>query len=372
MEEEKPQQTEASLDSNVATPKNAPGNGVTKKQKALFILLILAVVGGWFGLRWWIKSQTHVETDNAFIEARSVPVSFKVPGTVKRVLIKDNQFVKQGDLLLELDSVDYEVKRKSAAADLDVSINETSGDYAQIDVVRAALGFAKAKLEQAETDLRRARTLFAREVISKEQLEKLETARNVAQSQYKAVAENLNREQVRLGLSGNGFKDAKIAQKKAKLEEAQLQIFYTRITAPHDGYVTRKNVEPGMNIQAGQPLLALVPLQDAWITANYKESQLTHIKPGQKVEFTVDAYPGRKFTGRVDSVMAGTGAAFSLLPPENATGNYVKVVQRVPVKILIDNNSDPEQLLRVGMSVIPTVLVGRTAGDVLKELNPFK
>jgi membrane fusion protein (multidrug efflux system) len=118
--------------------------------------------------------------------------------------------------------------------------------------------------------------------------------------------------------------------------------------------------------------MALVPLQDAWIVANYKESQLTHIRPGQKVEFTVDAYPGRRFTGRVDSIMAGTGAAFSLLPPENATGNYVKVVQRVPVKILIDSNSDPEHLLRVGMSVVPTVLVGRSKGEVLKELNPFK
>jgi len=113
-------------------------------------------------------------------------------------------------------------------------------------------------------------------------------------------------------------------------------------------------------------------LQEAWITANYKESQLTHIRPGQSVEFTVDAYPGRTFTGKVDSIMAGTGAAFSLLPPENATGNYVKVVQRVPIKIVIDNNSDPEHLLRVGMSVIPTVVVGRTAKDVLRDLNPFK
>jgi membrane fusion protein (multidrug efflux system) len=165
---------------------------------------------------------------------------------------------------------------------------------------------------------------------------------------------------------------ARVLQRKAQLEEARLQLSYTRITAPRDGYITRKGIEPGANVQAGQPLLALVPLQDAWVTANYKESQLTHIRPGQRVEFTVDAYPGRRFTGRVDSIMAGTGAAFSLLPPENASGNYVKVVQRVPVKIVIDRNSDPEHLLRVGMSIVPTVLTGRSTADVLKDLNPFR
>jgi membrane fusion protein (multidrug efflux system) len=118
--------------------------------------------------------------------------------------------------------------------------------------------------------------------------------------------------------------------------------------------------------------MAIVPLQESWITANYKERQITWLKAGQKVEFTVDAYPGKKFRGTVDSIMAGTGAAFSLLPPENATGNYVKVVQRVPVKISIDKNSDPEHLLRIGMSVVPVVITGRASADILNELNPFK
>ena len=117
--------------------------------------------------------------------------------------------------------------------------------------------------------------------------------------------------------------------------------------------------------------MAVVALEDEWVTANYKESQLTHVQPGQKVEFRVDAYPGRKFTGSVESIMAGTGAAFSLLPPENASGNYVKVVQRIPVRIAIDKTSDPKHLLRVGMSVVPSILTGRKLGDILKELNPF-
>jgi membrane fusion protein (multidrug efflux system) len=347
-------------------------NGISKRRKALVILLIVAVAGGWFGLRWLIRSQTHIETDNAFIEARSVPISFKVPGTVKRVLVEDNQFVKQGDLLMELDTNDYRVGVDQAEAAVGVAENETGGDYKKVEGARAAVQLARAQLDQAVLDLQRGEALYRREVIPKEQLDRIRTAKRVADSQVREAEESLKRFLSEAGLAAKGGNRAKVLQRKAQLEEARLQLSYTRIVAPRDGYITKKSIEPGTNVQAGQPLMALVPLKDAWITANYKESQLTYIRPGQPVEFTVDAYPGRHFTGKVDSIMAGTGAAFSLLPPENATGNYVKVVQRVPVKIVIDSTSDPEHLLRVGMSIIPTVVVGRTAGDVLKGLNPFK
>jgi membrane fusion protein (multidrug efflux system) len=188
----------------------------------------------------------------------------------------------------------------------------------------------------------------------------------------KEAGEYLKRMQAEAGLGGTQGGKAKVLERRALLQEAELQLSYTKIYAARDGYITRKSVEPGANIQAGQALMALVPLKDAWITANYKERQITHIQPGQKVEFSVDAYPGRTFSGRVDSIMAGTGAAFSLLPPENATGNYVKVVQRIPVKIAIDNSSVPGHLLRVGMSVVPTVLTGRSGSAVLRGLNPFR
>jgi membrane fusion protein (multidrug efflux system) len=220
--------------------------------------------------------------------------------------------------------------------------------------------------------MERGEKLFKREVIPKEQLDRLKTARRIAESQQREADENLKRALSEAGLGGKGGAKAKVLERKAQLNEAELQLSYTKIYAPRDGYITRKSIETGANIQAGQSLMALVPLQDAWITANYKERQITYIRPGQKVDFSVDAYPGRTFRGRVDSIMAGTGAAFSLLPPENATGNYVKVVQRIPVKIAIDNSSDPGHLLRVGMSVVPTVLTGRKTGDVLKELNPFR
>jgi membrane fusion protein, multidrug efflux system len=349
-----------------------PIQGSSKKTKGLIILLTVFIVGGWFGLKMFITSKTHVETDNAFIEARIVPVSSKVSGTVARVLVNDNQFVKRGDLLLEIDGRDYQLQIAQASAGVGMAENEMGGEQMKAEAARAALQSAKARFDQTVVDLHRAEKLYSRDVLPKEQLDRLATAKLVGEAQLKEAEETLKRAQAEAGLAIKSGSKAKILQRKAQLDEAEQQLSYTKIYAARDGYITRKSIEAGVNIQAGQPLMALVPLQEAWITANYKERQITYMKPGQKVEFSVDAYPGKTFSGSVDSIMAGTGAAFSLLPPENATGNYVKVVQRVPVKITIDKNSDPERLLRVGMSVIPTVLTGRSSGDVLKELNPFR
>jgi len=345
---------------------------VSKKNKGMIMLLIIILAGGWLGLRMFVTSKTHIETDNAFIEARIVPVSSKVSGTVTRVLVNDNQFVKQGDLLVEIDPRDYQVQMAKAAAGVGVAENETGGEYLKAEAARAALQSARARHDQAVLDQERGEKLFGREVIPKEQLDRLKTARRVAESQLEESEENLKRTRAEAGLEGKSGAKAKVMERRAFLNEAELQLSYTRIHAARDGYITRKSVEPGANIQAGQALMALVPLQEAWITANYKERQITYIQAGQTVTFRVDAYPGRTFSGKVDSIMAGTGAAFSLLPPENATGNYVKVVQRIPVKIAIDNNSDPGHLLRVGMSVVPTVETGRSRSAVLKDLIPFR
>jgi membrane fusion protein (multidrug efflux system) len=155
-----------------------------------------------------------------------------------------------------------------------------------------------------------------------------------------------------------------IQQKEAVLEGANLNRAYTKIYSPSDGYITKRTVEVGNQIQADQPLMAVVPLsqEEIWITANYKETQLKKVKPGQKVKVKVDTYPGRVFYGRVNSLMAGTGAVFSLFPPENATGSFVKVVQRIPVKIVLESGTDPEHLLRIGMSVVPTILIDPEGG----------
>ncbi len=343
-----------------------------KKIRSLIILLVVIVTAGWYGLNMFITSKTHIETDNAFIEARIVPVSSKVSGTVAKVFVEDNQFVKRGALLLEIDPQDFSLEVSKATAGVGMAENETGGEELKVGGAKAAVQSAKARFEQSLQDQNRGERLFSRDVLPKEQLDRLITARRVSEAQLGETEEALKRAEAEAGLAAKSGSKAKVQQRKAQLGEAERQLAYTKIFAARDGYITRKSIEPGVNIQAGQPLMALVPLQDAWITANYKERQITYLKPGQKVELTVDAYPGRTFSGTVDSIMAGTGAAFSLLPPENATGNYVKVVQRVPVKITIDKKSDPDHLLRVGMSVIPVVVTGRTASDVLRELNPFK
>jgi membrane fusion protein (multidrug efflux system) len=370
MEEEKPsKEPEISSKTNPSTPPVKNGNG---RRRAGFILILLLVAGSVTTLWLWCRSKTHVTTDNAFVESHVYSISSRVPGNVARVAVKDNQWVKKGEILVELDPVDYRLRVTDAKANLALAENETSSNYAQVEAARAALDSERAKLAQAELDLERGKALYKKDVIPKEQLDRLETNRKVAAARLTETEGSVRRALAVLGLTGKGGKDALIARRRTEMEESMRNLSYTRLFAPADGYITRKSVEPGNNIQAGQPLMALVALDEVWVTANYKERQLTHVRPGLKVEFKVDTYPGRRFTGVVDSIMAGTGAAFSLLPPENATGNYVKVVQRIPVKIVIDRESDPDHLLRVGMSVVPTILTGRKLGDIMKGLNPFR
>jgi len=364
--------TEQAEPHTAAAPQEMKKTKPGKKRKGLLVLAVIACVGGAIGLKMFINAKTRIETDNAFIEASTVAVSARITGTVKRVEVKDNQFVRKGDLLVEIDPQDYRIQVDRAAAGVVIAENETGGDRLKSEAARASLQSARARHEQARLDMERGEKLFNREVIPREQYDRLKTSLKVAEAQVREAEESYRRARAEAGIDGSIDNKAKIRERRALLNEAEQRYSYTKIFAPCDGYITRKSVETGSNIQSGQPLMALVPLQEAWITANYKERQITHVRPGQQVDFTVDAYPGRRFSGRVDSIMAGTGAAFSLLPPENATGNYVKVIQRIPVKIAIDSNTDPDHLLRVGMSVVPTVVTGRGAADVLREFNPFR
>ena len=352
------------------TKEASSANGSRTGTGIIIILLLCATA--FIGGRWWLKSQTHIATDDAFIEATLHSVAARVPGTVTKVLVNDNQQVKKGALLVELDPADYQVKVANNSAQLDLARNETSSIYAQMEAAKAAVTSDRARLEQAELDLKRGEAIYAKEVIPREHLEKLQTAHKVAAAKLQETEGSVKRALALLGLIGNGAKDAQAAQKSADLQAARLNLSYTKIFAPADGVITKKSVEIGNIVQAGQPLMALVPVNDVWVTANYKERQLTHVRPGQPVEFTVDAYPGTIFHGTVESIMAGTGAAFSLLPPENATGNYVKVVQRIPVKIRITPDGKQDLSLRVGMSVEPTIIIDRKTSDIIRGLNPFK
>jgi len=345
-----------------------PGNG---RRKIKGILLVLVICAALLGVHYWYKGKVELTTDDAFVECNIHLVSARVPGQVQEIAVADNQAVKAGELLLSLDPTGYQAKVAKAEATLAVASNGVGSDEAAVAAARATLTEAEARLLQADNDRKRGEALYQREVLPKERLEQLQTAAKVASASVEKSRQQLKLAKAKLGRVETDGERAKVAERKAELATARLNLDYTRIGAAVDGVVTRKSVQVGNNVQAGQPLLALVQLDAPWIVANYKESQLSWMAPGQKVEFLVDAYPGRTFTGKVDSIMAGTGAAFALLPPENATGNYVKVVQRVPVKIVIDANSDPQHVLRAGMSVVPTVLTGRSFADVLGLLNPF-
>ncbi|MCX5696339.1 MAG: HlyD family secretion protein [Candidatus Omnitrophica bacterium] len=280
-----------------------------KKKKLIILLSIVALGIGTLTAVHIINGFTHITTDDAYIEGRIHNIAPKVSGTVKSVNVEDNQGVKKGDILVEIDPVDYELKVNEAQANLDIR---------------------KASFTQASRDKDRAEALYKEEVFSKEKHENVLTAYNLAKAQTEAA--------------------------EAQLKIAQQNLEYTKIYAPSDGYVTSKSVEAGNQLQAGQPLMAVIALDDIWVVANYKETQLKNVKSGQRAQVRVDTYPGKVFNAKVDSIMAGTGAAFSLFPPENALGNYVKVVQRVPVKIVFDKSADEGHVLRIGMSCIPTIV----------------
>jgi len=359
------------------------GNNHRRKVLAASVFSVIAVIG-LIAVYFYIQyKNTHIATDDAFIDGHIHTIASKIPGTVKNVSVTDNQFIRKGDLLVGIDVIDYDVKVKEAASAANVERSKLAEAQTRIDAARrqfselhyrlraakANLDVQVANLRQAELDIKRAENLFKKETISKERYEKTKTGYDVNVAQVKAAEDQVKQIEASLKTqeaiirqveSALQSQASSVKQKEAALQTAELNRDYTNIYAPSDGYITKKSVEIGNQIQPGQPLMAVVPLHDEiWVTANYKETQLAKVKPGQGVEIKVDTYPGKKFKGTVNSIMAGTGAAFSLFPPENATGNYVKVVQRIPVKIVLDTGADPDHILRVGMSVEPTILINK-------------
>jgi membrane fusion protein (multidrug efflux system) len=327
-----------------------PGNN-NKKRKAFMIVgtvVALGLVSGYFysGYR-----RTHISTDDAFIDGNIHTIAAKINGTVKQIYVTDNQPVKQGQLLVEIDPADYSVKYREASSAVGAEKAKLAEDETKIAAARANLELQKANLKLAEIEKARSENLFQKEAIPRDRYDRAMTGYEVAVAQVKAAEE-----QLRTAESQKLTQASTIKQKEASAALADLNYQYTKIYAPADGYVTKKSVQVGNQIQAGQPLMAVVGLNDIWVVANYKETELENIRPGQQVDISVDSYPGRVFKGKVDSIMAGTGVTFSLFPAENATGNYVKVVQRIPVKIVLQEGTDKDHLLRLGMSVVPTVI----------------
>jgi len=357
---------------------------------AAIVFACMTVIGA-IALYLYIQyKNTHISTDDAYVDGNIHTIAARVSGTVINIFVNDNQFVKKGDILLELDPRDYGVTVNEAlsglaaeqakvpeiGAKIEAAKKQVAEMNAMVQTAKANLELQEATLNQAEIDIRRAESLYKKDAVSKERYEKMTTGYKVALAQLKACSEQVKQAETALETQKAVVKQAEasrasqlamIKQKEAVLEETQLNYGYTRIYAPTDGYVTKKAVELGNRIKEGQPLMAVVPLSEIYITANYKETQLEKVMPGQKVEIKVDTYSEKTFKGKVDSIMAGTGAAFSLFPPENATGNYVKVVQRIPVKIMLDEGTDKDHVLRVGMSVVPTIVIERKESGERKK-----
>jgi membrane fusion protein, multidrug efflux system len=331
---------------------------------AAVLLAIAAVVGGG---DWWLTARNWVGTDDAFIDTHIVQVSSQVAGRVARVLVNDNQEVSVGQKLVEIDPADLKAKLDQTVANQQSSAGQLAQAQAQLavaqanlDEVRAEVGVAEAAANNAAINLRRDQELtrLGSLAMSRQQLDNdTATARSagatLAAAQQKVVAAEaqlgLNRTQVTTAEAG-------LRSAAAQTEQARLNLSYTDLGASVAGHIASRSVAIGDYVQVGQNLMALVP-DDVWVTANFKETELAHMRPGQPVDIYVDAYPGMVFHGRVQSFQAGSGAAFSLLPPENATGNYVKVVQRVPVKIVFDHPPGARWLLGPGMSVEPYVRI---------------
>jgi membrane fusion protein (multidrug efflux system) len=389
-------------------PADGPAPRNNRKRKAIGVFLFVLAAMGISGFAYWKYRQTHVSTDDAYIDGRIHLVSARVQGTVVEVRVRDNQPVRAGDPLLRIDPEPFGVRESGAASavaagagdveaaradlvaarsDITAAIKDLEGAKAQlaqlsagIEAARARTTLAAARRSQASRDAARMKQLYGRQVISREAFEKAQTEAEVEKAQDDVAKEELRLAEAALPtqeaiIAQKGAVisqrrsvatqrearirqlEAQVGQRKSALAEAKLLYRYTTVLSPAEGYVTRKSVEAGQIVSPGQSLLAVAALDNVWVMANYKETDIERIRPGQEVEIRVDTFKGRKFKGTVDSIMAGTGSAFALFPPENASGNYVKVVQRVPVKIVLSRGEDPGHILRIGMSVVPTVLV---------------
>lgn len=400
----------------------APRNNLRVRLLLIGAVLLVGTAAVWT----YLHFQDRVSSDDAQVDGHITAIAPKISGNVLEVVVKDNQHVKAGQVLVRIDPRDYQAKVDMAQAALlqaesqlrsaqvtvpmvsEATQSGTSGASAQLanaiaDLEHARLSYEQAASsdiayaeanvrakqasnERAQADLARMKPLLDKAEISQLQYDSYLAAARVAESEWKAAQENLasvqkdagirkasvdmaqsrvtaaqadvesslaNRKQVDVRKADAGTAGAGVAAARANLEAAELSLSYTSIFAPTDGVVTRKSVEPGQIVQPGQGLMTVIPLEDVWVTANFKETQLAKVRPGQRAEVSVDMYGGKTVHGHVDSIAGATGSRLSLLPAENATGNFVKVVQRIPVKILVDRTEG--LILRPGMNVDATI-----------------
>lgn len=312
------------------------------KRTITFILVAILLVAAGFYL---VKEMKYQSTDDAYVETTTVNVSPKVSGQIEDVYVKDNQYVNEGDLVAIIDDADYKVRLEQA----DANYEKLKFDQSN---AKANLAASQSAIDLAKKDLDRYTILYEQGAVSKQTLDS-------AQVKYDSAKAGLTQAQQALFSDNNGttVADANLRTAKAAKDKAALDLSYTKIYAPQSGTVSSRRVEKGMYVTAGSPLFTLVP-EEVWVVANFKENQLKDMKPGQAVDIKIDTYPNHVFKGKIDSIQRASGAKSSLFPPENAVGSFVKIVQRIPVKIVFTEKIDKEQYNIVpGMSVVPKVKV---------------
>ena len=309
-----------------------------------YIGIAVGILGVCAGAYFIHDSLMYETTDDAYVETTTVQVAPRVSGQITEVFITDNQKVKEGDLVAKIDPVDYEVALAQADAKYErILLNQKNA--------QANFKASQTNIDVAKKDLDRYTTLYEQGAVSKQILDN-------AQAKYDAALANRTQsEQALLSNEGKKVADADLKEAKAQRDKAKLNLSYTEVKAPQSGTVSSRRVEKGMFVNVGSPLCVIVPNQ-VWVVANFKENQLRHMKAGQTVDIRIDTYPNHKFKGKIDSIQRASGAKSSLFPPENAVGSFVKIVQRIPVKIVFTEKIDPNEFNIVpGMSVVPKVRV---------------
>lgn len=342
------------------------GRRAAQAKWVLLLIVLTAVAGATF---YWYVTRDEATTDDAYTDGHAVTVAPQVSGTVVALHVNDNQRVKAGDVLIEIDPRAYAAARDQAQGSLQVAEAQLANarinlDWARVDyparlaAAQAQLAGARANHFKADADARRQRGL-PKQATTQQEIDNASAALRSAEAQVDQVQAAVRQAELVPQYIGEAEAqvrqlEAQVALARAQLDQAMLNLSWTGVTAPQDGWITKRNVEQGNYVQAGQSVFSIVT-PEVWITANFKESQLDRMRPGEKVDISVDAYPHLKLTGHIDSIQLGSGSRFTAFPPENATGNYVKIVQRIPVKIVIDSGLDPNLPLPLGLSAVPTV-----------------
>jgi membrane fusion protein (multidrug efflux system) len=324
------------------------------------VLAVVVIVGGFFGWRYYKFIISHIETDDAQVEGNIVPVLSRVGSFIEKIHVIDNQAVKEGDLLVELDSMDLALKLEQALSAHASAVSNIAVAKSMVEDSKMAQQLAFTSIEAPKTSLWRAKKEFERyndlyeqKLATPQKLDEVKADVETAQAQFDVATQKYESAKVQYKTAQNQLKVAEAnADMRAKeINVARLQLSYTKVYAPVSGVVSKKTVQEGQLIQAGQPLMSLVQSREIWVTANYKETQLEGMNVGNEVVVKVDAFPDIDFKGKVESLGGATGAKFSLIPPDNASGNFVKVVQRVSVRIALESTPQVYELLKPGLSV---------------------